>query len=438
MTLLDLLVVFEYKSDVLQTAIDRFGVFKQTPNGQKPYIGFEEEVMQALCFLDAYDRNNDPFNSESWKYQQTVAEGGESYGWPNYLLPDFVSIEKELRPVFISISTLLNQKNLVAHTSIALEIESRGVWKKDRAKGCVKYSADSQPTVEALTGLSIDLLHQRTPPPQDYLDWYQEEDPLYLLGWPEEQLPKFKTSDEERWMETFHRLEIRGALFRHDMITVGRIIFTGRADTGLIKTAIEKFGIYGLDDHGRLTKYRNEHERVRVLDNSLAQLALIFSKNIAAYDELFEGPEYVSFGWPRDHLPDFEALKNEPIPEASLTAAASALLVDQRASETSYSVWQKPPTDIDQETALSERQERAYITVIAGLLWFIQGKNTTHRHPDYKGQSKLIENFERTLIKLHGAKERSIKGKFSQANKLLSLLSPPMNAASPAQSDEEK
>lgn len=436
-TLHELLVMLDVKYDVLQTAIDRFGICTMSSKGPRVHEPFDKQALQSMCFLDDYARCNDPFSVTHWGAEKIKAEGGDDFGWPSFLLPDFISIEKELRPVFITISKLLNQKSPIAHTSIALEVESHGVWKMERAKGFVKYSADSQIAVEALTGLSIDLLHQRHPPPQDYLDWYQEEDPLYWLGWPEAQLPKFKTSDEEHWTETFHRLEVRGALFRHDMVTVGRLIFTGRATTGLIKTAIEKFGIYGLDDHGRLTKYRNEHDQVRVLDKSLADLAFIFNNNIAAYDELFEGPEFVAFGWPREHLPDFEALKNEPIPEAAFPTQAAALQVEPTTAPSTSSVWKNPPTDIEQQTILSDRDESAYITVIAGLLWFIQGKNTTHKHPDYKGQNALIDNFERTLVKLHRAKQRNIKDKFSKANKLIGLLQPPMTVASPPQPEDE-
>jgi hypothetical protein len=438
-TLFDLLVMHDVKYDVLQTAIERHGIFTISAKGPELNSGFEEDVLQALCYLDAYARYNDPFGPKQWTLEQCIQEGGDLYGWPRYLVPDLVGIEKELRPVFVNIHQLLNRKEPLPHTSIALEVERSGVWKKVPGKGFVRYSADSQETVNALTGLSIDLLHERNPPPQDYLDWYQEEDPLYGLGWPEAHVPKFRTSDEERWVETFHRLEIRGALFRHDMITVGRLIFTGRANTGLVKTAIEKFGIYGHDAHGRMTKYRNEHDEVRALDNVLAGLNIIFNKNIELYDELFEGREFVTFGWPREHLPDFEALKNEPIPEATFPGEQSKAANKVTAiTPITGSVWQTRPIDIEQETALSDRDERAYITVIAGLLWFIQGKITANKHPDYRGQTSLVENFERTLANLYRAKERNIDEKFALANKLIGLMRPPMTVASPQQPDEDE
>lgn len=437
-TFFDLLVGDDVRPDVLQLAVDRNGVFTQGAKGAVPHTGFEEPVLQALCYLDAYSRHNDPFSSEEqWTMEQDVAEGGTDYGWPRFLLPNMGQIEKELRPVFVSINRLLNQKDLVPHVALAIAVENYGVWSRESSKQFVSHSADSKVSVQALTGLSIALLHKENPPPQDYLEWYDEEDPLNWLGWPADALPKFRNSSDS-WLDVFHQLRARGAFFRHDLMTVGRLILTERASPGLVKTAVERFGVYGDDAHGRLTKYQDAHSEVRGLDHSLSELATRLRQGARLQDDLLSSDDFVKFGWPSDQMPDFEALRNDPIPEAPLPAGAVPKQTLEGQGAVVLPAWQQPPSDQEREAQLSDHDERAYLTVIAGLLWFIQGKITKNCHPDYRSQSKLIQTFERTLGKLHRAKERNIKDKFGRANKLTTLMEPPPDAATPAEAKDQE
>lgn len=321
-TLTQYLRDFSYPIDVCQTAIDREGIFQLTPSGPLPHKGYDDDdvVLQALSFLAAYDEAHDWLSVGSWTDEQIDCEGGAEFGWPIFMLPNFDAIDKELHPKFTSISALLSKSDAPAHTAIAIEIESRGVWKRHGAKKFVQHNADSLVAVDALTGLSINLMHTRNPPPPEYEAFFEDEDTLHTFGWPNEELPRFRTSDEERWIETFHRLEIRCALYTPEIMTVGRLLLTRQATPGLIKTAMENFGIYGRDPHGRIRKYADGDPHLENFDHALAAYASMMTRGGVPDVGNLEPIEYANFGWPRDRLPDFDQLANEPIPGDSIDA----------------------------------------------------------------------------------------------------------------------
>jgi hypothetical protein len=312
-TLIDCLVEHDLPIDVLQTAIQRFGVYQETPNGLTQAEEHGQVTLACFSFLEAYERAHDIFGEETevWCPERLAVEAPQGCGWPLELLPDVAALDKLLRPVFVTVFDLLNNREPIAHAALALEIQSNGVWRKDGPHQFAHHAHNSLTAAEALTGIAINLVYRDNPPAPEDLETYLEIDPLFSLGWPEDNLPIFKSNDDQ-WIDTFNSLMDRGSLYRRDLMTVGRLILSGKATPGTIKTAVEMHGVYGFDSHGRLTKYSNTSPPVRELDKVLSHFARLILRGTTPKIEDMNGIENVIFGWPYTELPDFEAIAQLP------------------------------------------------------------------------------------------------------------------------------
>ena len=414
-------LLFNQNEDIatVGTAIEEHGIYAvNRDGGVKPYPIGSEKALQALSLLTACA------DAEShMRFKDFQAVGGSDYGWPTAVIPDFESIKLENGRIMRSLNDLLNGAKPVPYAGFACEIESNGVYGFDEGHNFRHFGPDSREAQEALTGISVHLKHETSPPPPEYEDWYMEQDPTYNYGWPKDEVPSFHQTEEYRWVESIHRLKSRGALFKKDIYTVGRLLLMHKAKPGSIKTAIERTGVYRLDGMGRVKPYAKEKD-LGELDVVLERYAEVLMQGIEPESSLLEAPAYARFGWPKERLPDFAAIEAEPVPEPSMVASAPAT-----ASAVSVVPTAAPGRKVtlgDGDEGLSTRAKKPYELLILGLLCVLRGEFAGSKDPEFdtQNQESLAEFLTKHLGK-HGAGVTSIKQKFSAANKLRSEVGLP-------------
>ena len=330
------------------------------------------------------------------------------YGWQEIdITLEFEKIGKEIHPPLITIHSLLfgyHSKKGLNHSQIAWQIERNGIYKYGDYPNYLKISADSFHCATALTGLSA--YYAASTDERGGYDPYDsdpESDPTYLFGWPEQEFSKFRGPNDETYVEyldIFYRLKsrVKASFFKEDLYTLGRILLLSKVSTAMVVWAMEKYGIYGLDNFGRVEyhslTYVTRGMGLLKLHGPLSRYASSIMKNGVIDLEVLEEEAFSMFGWPKEHLPDFNEFKgNQPIINAPQIAANSS---EPKVENT---------TSIEPEKTekISAVTEDLYIKTIAGLLWYIQGKTTANQHPDWSSQNKLIENLIDALHRLPGA-----------------------------------
>ena len=403
----------------LGTAIEHHGIYVlNRDGGAKQYPIGSEQALQALSLLAACAA------AEShMKFKDFQAVGGSAYGWPAVAIPDLESIKLENGRIMRSLNDLLNGTKPVPYAGFACEIESNGVYGFDEGHNFRHFGPDSREAQEALTGISVHLKHETSPPPPEYEDWYMEQDPTYNYGWPKDEVPSFHQTDEYGWVESIHRLKSRGALFKEDIYTIGRLLLMHKAKPGSIKTAIERNGVYRLDGMGRVKPHAKEKD-LGELDAVLERYAEVLMQGIEPESSLLEAPAYARFGWPKERLPDFAAIAAEPVPEPS--TAASAPATSSTVPVVATATPGRKVTLGDGDEGLSARARKPYELLILGLLCVLRGEFPGSKDPEFDtdNQEKLAEFLTKHLGK-HGAGVTSIKQKFSAANKLRSEVGLP-------------
>jgi len=415
-------LLFTQKEDkaTLGAAIEKYGIHTMGRDGcLTQYPIDSEQALQALVFLTTSVVDGNPMKV---KYFQAFEDS--RYGWPIAVLPDFESIRFENERKITTLNHLLNRKDPIPHAGLACEIECDGVYGFDRNQNPRHFGPDSAEAQDALTGISVHLKHERVPPPPGYEEWYMEEDPTYQYGWLKDDLPNFRQTEEYSWVESFHRLESRGALFKDDIYTIGRILLMRKGKPGSIRTAIDRGGVYGFDGMGRVTYYDADDKELGELDAALEQYAQVLLRGLEPELSLIEAAACVRFGWPKMRLPDFAAIEAEPVPEPSMAvsaAATSSAVPTVAAASTGREV-----TLGDGSEELSARARKPYELLILGLLCVLRGEFPGSKDPEFDtdNQEKLAE-FLTKQIGVHGAGVRSIKQKFSAANKLRSEVGLP-------------
>ena len=260
----------------LGAAIEEHGIYAVNRGGGiDPHPIDSEQALQALALLTACAAADSPV-----KFEDFQTTGGRKYGWPIAVLPDFESIRFENERKITTLNHLLNRKEPIPHAGLACEIECDGVYGFDRNQNLRHFGPDSAEAQDALTGISVHLKHERVPPQPGYEEWYMEEDPTYQYGWLKDDLPNFRQTEEYSWVESFHRLESRGALFKDDIYTIGRILLMRKGKPGSIRTAIDRGGVYGFDGMGRVTYYDADDKELGELDAALAQYAQVLLRGL--------------------------------------------------------------------------------------------------------------------------------------------------------------
>lgn len=314
---------------------------------------------------------------------------------------------------FSSINHLLTQKR-VPHGAVAEEIESRGVYAFDSAGAYAFYGPNSAQAESALIGVAVNLMHERNPPPADFETWYLEEDPTYHFGWPTHQLPSFKQVDDYPWVEAFARLEVRGALFNENLYSIGRLLLTRKASPGALVSAFEDGGMFGFDDFGRLKRFDKTSDQAQAILSALAESASKSRGGVITDVHDLDRAVYANFGWPRDLLPDFDAIEQKIVEQARSGGLPTA-------ASTSSNLPSSPSLSPVADETMKTKERNSYHGIIAGLLAYISGELNCEKHPDYdpNSQTKLINHLSRELKEvLPGNSFSNLKNKFAEANKL--------------------
>lgn len=354
-----------------------------------------------------------------------------TYGWQtNDFADELKLIEAEIHPPLISIHNLLfgyHRKKGMTHADIAWQIERHGIYMYGKFPSYTKISTDSFHCASALTGLSayyVSFNDERGM--YEPYDSDPEADPTYLFGWPESEFAKFRRPNEEtqiEYLDSFYKMEtrVKAAFFKEDLYTLGRILLLTKATSAMVASAMEKYGLYGYDNFGRVEYHDQSSVKHGVaylkVHRPLSDYAAsIFKKGVIDFETL-ENEVFSTFGWPKEKLPDFNEFKNnQPIINAPQVVTDAQL----PAIET------QPSAPLGNVETIPSVTEDLYIKTIAGLLWYIQGKTTANQHPDWGSQNKLINNLISALHRLPGANNvGDYKRLFAKANALSSLMRTP-------------
>lgn len=164
-----------------------------------------------------------------------------------------------------------------------------------------------------------------------------------------------------------------------------------------IATAIETFGIYTWDKYGR---YKNFDKTTPEAAHALSLLGYIhqYENNHQPGDISEQHPldqsegvddDYYKYGWAKEVLPDFFAIKNEQgeVP--------------------------RPPHKC------SQREVDATLRIVGALLEYIDGTVGQGKHPSFTNESKLIEFLDQKYDGIEGLSQSNLSRKFPTARRNL-------------------
>ena len=401
-------------------AIQENGIYKLDQNGiPKSYSVDSKEAFEALYLLVFH--SDDEFAPEEYRLGADEREGftsigGDDYGWPTSAVPDMGLMKPKRKLKLVSLNHLLTMDYPIPHGLLALQIESEGIYAYDNFEGFRPCGPDSSEAHDALLAISVNLYHQKTDLDPRYEDWYSEDDPTFLYGWPKGTVPKFNQIGDGSWVEQFHLLKSKRTLFKDNLYTVGRILALQKGKPGSIQTAIEREGIYGFDGVGRVKHFSTQAAEIKAVELALAAYAKMLAQGIQPdFDKVYH--ESLScFGWPRNRLPDFVSIEAEPLPQPVIAGARTPAVVMPGEAEP-VTVLQ-PDTLAPGKRIAPTKADRANDTIVAALMAFINGDLSGTPHPDYVSQAALIALFEVKLTRAQGMSERNLRGKFAAANRL--------------------
>ena len=348
-----------------------------------------------------------------------------TYGWQtNNFAHELNEIKKEVHPPLITIYSLLfgyHRKKGLTHADIAWEIERNGTYMYGKFPSYTKISADSFHCASALTGISAYYIgYNDERGAYEPYDSDPESDPTYSYGWPEADFPKFKKPNDESqtdYLDSFFRMaaRVKATFFKENLYTLGRILLLTKASPAMVASAMEKYGIYGLDNFGRV-EYHDEESVKRgaaylAVHKPLSDFASsIFKKGILDF-EILENEAFSIFGWPKENLPDFNEFKNnQPIINADRIVNEGTLPTVATISLTQIK---------SDEEVLTGNERANYQKVIAGLLFLIQGHLDGKKHPSYpRSEAEFIRMLLDKLEQVPGANLRFFKDTFRDVKAL--------------------
>ena len=392
--------------------LDQSGIPKSYSVGSK--VAFEALYRLVLHWEDEFEPQEHCLGTG--KREGFASIGGDDYGWPASAVPNMELMKPKRKRKLVSLNHLLSMDSSTPHGLLALQIESEGIYAYDNFEGFRPCGPDSSEAHDALLAISVNLYHQKTDLDPRYEDWYSEDDPTFLYGWPKGTVPKFNQIGDGSWVEQFHLLKSKRTLFKDNLYTVGRILALQKGKPGSIQTAIEREGIYGFDGVGRVKHFSTQAAEIKAVELALAAYAKMLAQGIQPdFDKVYH--ESLScFGWPRNRLPDFVSIEAEPLPQPVIAGARTPAVVMPGEAEP-VTVLQ-PDTLAPGKRIAPTKADRANDTIVAALMAFINGDLSGTPHPDYVSQAALIALFEVKLTRAQGMSERNLRGKFAAANRL--------------------
>jgi len=414
--------LFGQEEDIqtLVAAIEKHGIYKLGRNGIPRLFSPDSKVaLEAFSHLALYlnDLQIVDLGDEDTSEKKGFSDaGGNKYGWPEAVAPDMDTCDPEKDRKIRSLNYWLNKSDAVPHAGLASQIECAGVYRQDNSRNIRHFGPDSREVHDALLAISVNLHHLDRGIDPDFEEWYDISNPIYAYGWPRGQIPNFRATEDHLWIQAYHRLKLTSTIFKENIYTVGRILAFHKSKPGGIQTAIERKGIYGFDGVGRVKHFSAHTAEVKVVELALAAYAKMLSQGVLPDFSKLDQDSLSCFGWPRNRLPDFVSIEAEPLPQPAVAGAGTPAVVMPGEAEP-LTVLQPQALSLAKRTA-SANANKANDTIVAALMAFIRGDLSPSHHPDYSSQDTLIALFADKLIPGYGMGERSLKAKFSAANKL--------------------
>jgi hypothetical protein len=182
-------------------------------------------------------------------------------------------------------------------------------------------------------------------------------------------------------------------------LDLGQLLLYADCRPDQLATAIEKHGIQGWDRFGRFTSFSSTSPQGQQALDALAHArSLYLEKGTYKLEEFVDAP-FDRFGWLSDVMPDLD-----------LASSAGPASPDE-----------PPEHRKAQAKEIKIRNARELTHVIGALLMFIRGEVSEHKHPDYAGQTKLIDLLDAEFDGYSGVTEGYLTKLFPDANGFMKL-----------------
>ena len=180
-------------------------------------------------------------------------------------------------------------------------------------------------------------------------------------------------------------------------LDLGKLLQYTRSGPAVLATAIENHGIQGWDRFGRFRSFEaTSPQGLLALDALAHARSLYLERGTYQLDELFDFP-FDTFGWLSDIMPKLESPPSTWPPSPG----------------------EPPGHPESQAREVKIRKTRDLMHVIGALLMFIRGDVSESKHPDYEGQTKLIDFLDSKFDGFSGVTEGNLTKLFADANGLM-------------------
>ena len=426
-TLRELIYDRKLEAAVLATAVERQGIYTWDRFGRfvKFHDEFEDEYRKSLDLI-ARAYSPDPMDStEELDFEDEYGNNRlDAFGWPYDECPDFEKIAttdplvtRANPPAFVSVNDILVKRK--AHPgAVAAWIEAHGIWAFNEYQSLDLYPANSRQAQQVLAGIAYRVASDTQPVDADFDSWYLDQDPTYSHGWPGDRVPRFSKEPQEVWHSAQARLEVRRSFFAPNLLTIGRVLVLQEATPGDIATLIEREGIYGFDEYGRVVQYKADTAQARQALEALKHYTELSFRGSITPDLLkLTYDSFSRFGW----LPACRPSTGRAAATSSPAAATGALTPPAAAGPAVVTV-NADDSDIG-------NRKSSYDALVLGLLCFIRGEITGVAHSNWKapnGQNELIKQIREKIPRLRGIGDTNIRKMFGSANKLRPEANLPM------------
>lgn len=295
----------------------------------------------------------------------------------------------------------------VSHSSLAHEINQRGVFRKIApGKTPMLLEPQAGEVIDLLTDLSTrQLIDNGLSNNHDFEIWFDQQDRCYFFGWPPSESPAFVADAQTPWLETMESIKDPRSLLGGPLVTVGRCLVFDLASVGDIATVIDHDGIFWLDHYNRVT-HVNTPDVLSDLRLVLRGCAKATFGGKALPATFFSEPALSRFGWSKENLPNF------PERLAQIKQDNREKLAAQKVETSPL-----PEASVRKGDQDSGNGYTAQVNLLAALMSFIRGEITPEAHPNFVNQSDLIRLLTDKFPDIYGLRADNLKKKFADANK---------------------
>jgi len=394
----------------------------------EPVLIDSEVVLQAIFLIESWANEEAFITPNLDEYESQLPY---KIGW--FTPPNFEEIDWITYPSLVTLYDLLDihkTKNPPHPGQLIQEIEANGCYKYTDYPTYRSFDATSLQTAHALAAVGMFIKYADN---EDYWDWLDEENPLYLYGWPRDKVPKFRWWGDSEYPDPryLNAVDDLSALYKDGFYTFGRLLWLRQATPAIINSALLANGVWKFTPIGDTVYLDGTHfvESNNIADapnvESIQKSLVEFAKPILAGKkieiEMLQLPDLSMYGWPYQSLPDFKELAKNAIPKQPKPQNPSPPITGNSASEVVPDEFVVDeillPTN-DSNDELSDRNKKGWEHLVMALLAFWKGEIPIKYGLDpYENLGDLQTVISKYFAgELTGLGQTSIDTKFGLAN----------------------